>query len=245
MRPRFRGRLGMADAITIGNAILGLVAAVLAPTNPELAARLILVAAMGDGLDGIVARWRGGTAVGESLDALSDIVSFGVAPAMLVVSIATPTGLSPWLSGTGALVVGVAVAGSYFAMVQIRLGLYIVYDSADHSTLGVPASLPAIGIATAVLITVIEAPVILASVVLLSYLMVAEINYPDLLPRDVFLMGVVQGLTVLFPHRFGQAFPYALLVLALAYLILAPRFYWRDQKDGPVTPGERPEGKRS
>ena len=51
----------------------------------EYAAMLIFVAAFFDGIDGRVARLTGSTsAFGEQLDSLSDVVSFGVAPAFLV-----------------------------------------------------------------------------------------------------------------------------------------------------------------
>ncbi|MCF2241948.1 phosphatidylcholine/phosphatidylserine synthase, partial [Halobacterium salinarum] len=45
MQPRFVGRLGVADAVTTANAALGFLAVVTAPSNPRLAARIVLVAA--------------------------------------------------------------------------------------------------------------------------------------------------------------------------------------------------------
>jgi CDP-diacylglycerol--serine O-phosphatidyltransferase len=47
------------------------------------------------------------------------------------------------------------------------------------------------------------------------------------LARDAFIMGTIQGLAVLLPDAAGRTFPYALLTLAIAYLVLGPRFYWR------------------
>lgn len=50
----------------------------------DLSLRLILLAAVADGVDGPLARWLGATsAIGEQLDSLADIVAFGVAPAFL------------------------------------------------------------------------------------------------------------------------------------------------------------------
>lgn len=47
----------------------------------------IFLAALFDGLDGRVARWTGAqSAFGEQFDSLSDMLSFGVAPAMLIYS---------------------------------------------------------------------------------------------------------------------------------------------------------------
>ena len=69
--------------------------------------------------------------------------------------------------------------------------------------------------------------------VLLDTDVVLPVSYPDLLPRDALAMGAVQAAAVLAPTAYSGVFPKALLAWALAYLALAPRFYWR------------PEGKRS
>lgn len=50
----------------------------------DLALRLILLAAVADGVDGVLARQlRATSAMGEQLDSLADIVAFGTAPAFL------------------------------------------------------------------------------------------------------------------------------------------------------------------
>jgi len=87
MQPRFVGRLGAADAVTVANAALGFLATAAALIDVTLAARLILVGAITDALDGIVARRRGSTPAGVYLDSLADVASFGVAPAVLVVAV--------------------------------------------------------------------------------------------------------------------------------------------------------------
>ncbi len=53
-------------------------------TSWDLALRLILLAAIADGVDGMLARrLRATSAMGEQLDSLADIVAFGTAPAFL------------------------------------------------------------------------------------------------------------------------------------------------------------------
>lgn len=53
----------------------------------DLALRLILLAAIADGIDGVLARrLRVSSAMGEQLDSLTDIVAFGTAPAFLFAS---------------------------------------------------------------------------------------------------------------------------------------------------------------
>lgn len=253
MQPRFAGRLGLADAITIANAGVGFLAVVAATVDVRLAARLILLAAVLDGLDGIVARWRGGTPAGQHLDSLADVASFGLAPAMIVYAVAaTGWGVSlPTLSSLDSLAVAaIAVPTLYATMAVARLGMYNAYDTTDHSTEGAPTTLGGTLVAAAVLVGLVPATVLVVGTAVFSYLMVASIDYPDLYPRDAFLMGVVQVLAIVWPNGLSQTFPEALLILALAYLLAGPRFYWRDAGTRLEPAGEapthgQPEGKRS
>lgn len=232
MPPRFVGRLGFADAITVANAMLGLVAVLVAFDDPDLAARLVLLAAMGDGLDGVVARRFGATSVGEYLDSLADVASFGVAPAVVVFAVVR----DGWGLGVGRLslplVVAVGVTAAFLGAVVVRLGFYTVNETRSKFTTGVPSTLAATLLAAALLSGLVGPTVLLAGAGLLSLLMVVRIGYPDLLVRDTALMGTVQGLAVLVPTALGRAFPTALFLLALAYLVLAPRFYWAPAEHG-------------
>ncbi|MFC6754147.1 CDP-alcohol phosphatidyltransferase family protein, partial [Halorubrum tibetense] len=88
---RFVDRLGLADAVTVANAAVGFLAVIAATVDVTLAARLILLAAIADGLDGVVARHRGSTPAGPYLDSLADVASFGVAPALLVAVVVVDT----------------------------------------------------------------------------------------------------------------------------------------------------------
>ncbi|MFI5299627.1 MAG: CDP-alcohol phosphatidyltransferase family protein [Polyangiales bacterium] len=89
--------LALADVITLGNASCGMAAILQClrfladrsanPTNtPSLWAAFVLlpIAMACDVADGSVARWRRKwSAIGADLDSLADVVSFGVAPAVL------------------------------------------------------------------------------------------------------------------------------------------------------------------
>jgi CDP-diacylglycerol--serine O-phosphatidyltransferase len=134
MQPRFVGRLSVADAVTVGNAAIGFLAAV-ATTGVGgvgLAARLILLAAIADALDGILARRYGGSAAGEYLDSLADVASFGVAPALIVASVARET----WsLDGAPvAFGLGIALPVAFVAMAVTRLGLYTPSVESDSTS---------------------------------------------------------------------------------------------------------------
>jgi CDP-diacylglycerol--serine O-phosphatidyltransferase len=83
--------LTLADAFTIANAAAGTLALFVCLQSLdggrvpiEVAFALIPFALACDVLDGRVARWRrAGSAIGADLDSLADVISFGVAPAVL------------------------------------------------------------------------------------------------------------------------------------------------------------------
>ncbi|MFB6112204.1 MAG: protein sorting system archaetidylserine synthase [Halobacteriaceae archaeon] len=222
MYPRFVGRVGPADAVTAVNAALGFGAVAMATVDVGIAARLVLLAAIADGADGILAARYGGTPVGEYLDGLADVASFGVAPAAIVFNLVWA---SP-LSVGSRLGLGVGVPALFVVAAVVRLALYTAFDVEADRTIGVQSTLAGTVLAAAVL-SGVGYLVIGGATALFTYLMVASIPYPDLLARDALAMGVVQALAVLFPEPFGGLFPRLLLAAALAYLLLAPRFYWR------------------
>jgi len=232
MSLRVVGRLGLADAVTVANAALGFLATAAAAADPGVAARLILLAAIADALDGVIARRRGGTPAGPYLDSLADVASFGVAPAALVAAVAAA-------SWDDRLAVGAALAAgaAYVAMAVARLGLYTAYDTDADETEGVQTTLAATVLAAAVLSKgtriVVEVPladpgVLVPLAALLAALMVSEVTYPDLHAQDAVVMGVVQALAVAVPGFWGRVFAFALLFLTAAYILLGPGYYWRD-----------------
>ncbi|WP_440006109.1 protein sorting system archaetidylserine synthase [Halomicrococcus sp. SG-WS-1] len=223
MQPRFVGRLSLADAVTVSNAAVGFLAVVVADANPELAARLVLLAAVADGLDGVLARHVGSSAAGPYLDSLADVASFGVAPATLVVAVVAES----WGLYTPRGAVAVLGAALFVGAAIVRLGLYTAYDTDDDVTEGVPTTLASVVLSAGVLVGVTDPLALVVLAYVLTVLMVSTITYPDLLARDALIMGVVHSLAVLIPDFLGRTFPYALLTLALAYLLLGPHFYWR------------------
>ena len=219
MGPRALRALAPADVITAVNAVIGFVAVVVAFRDPSLAARLILLAAIADALDGIVARKWGGSEVGPYLDSLADVASFGVAPAAMVV-------------GLGGGPLPLALGGAFVGAAVLRLALYTAYDTDQPYTQGVQTTLAATILAAGLLAGV---PPLALSLGLGAFaaLMLAEWAYPDLRVRDALLMGGIQTLAIGVPRAVDALFPTVLLAWALAYLLLAPRYY------------SGPEGKRS
>lgn len=231
MQPRFVGRMSAADAVTVANAALGFAAGAAAAVNPGLSARLILLAAIADGLDGVLARAYGSTQMGEFLDSLADVASFSVAPALLVFAVARLR-WGPFDAPTLAVAAAVGLPALFVAVGVVRLGLYTAYDLGADTTEGVQTTLASTILAAAYLGGITDATVLLGATAAFLYLMVAPVEYPELYARDALVLGFVQILAVVFPGVLDGVFPRALLVAALAYMILGPRFYWRET-EGP------------
>ncbi|MFC5279625.1 protein sorting system archaetidylserine synthase [Halorubrum rubrum] len=230
------GRLGLADAVTVANAAVGFLAVVAATVDAALAARLILLAAIADGLDGVVARHRGSTPAGPYLDSLADVASFGVAPAALVAAIvleADSFAASPFLVAGG-----LGATALFVAMAVARLGLYTAYDSGSRETVGVPTTLAATVLAAAVLAGYAAPVPLVVATAAFAVLMGSTVTYPDLHAQDALVMGFVQAavvvtpvahaLTTALPPWIGEGFAFALLFLSGGYLLLGPHFYWGD-----------------
>ena len=140
--PASRQPLALAPAaLTLGNALAGFWAvAVLAGLGGsaasmdrfELAAALIAAAMVCDALDGFAARaTKTASALGARLDALADAVSFGVAPAMLVLTLGHAAAAAATPAGRRA---ALAVAMIYLAGALLRLARFQVERPGDTST---------------------------------------------------------------------------------------------------------------
>jgi CDP-diacylglycerol--serine O-phosphatidyltransferase len=141
------------------------------------AAVAIIVAGIFDGLDGRVARLTKTTSIfGMEYDSLSDLVSFGVAPALLAYLWALePYGRYGWLA-----------AFLYVATTALRLARFnsLSLEKAPKDFVGLPCPAAAGMIATTVLFSrflgateSVKHISILILVYLLSYLMVSNIRY--------------------------------------------------------------------
>jgi CDP-diacylglycerol--serine O-phosphatidyltransferase len=189
--------------------------------NYVYAAWAILFATIFDGLDGWVARLTNSTTkFGIELDSLSDLVSFGVAPAVLMYKWAlVPFGRIGW-----------AAAFWFMACGALRLARYNVQmgSTESKSFTGMPIPGAASIIATLVLFyhEISDIPpekniLILGLTVLLAFLMVSTLKYHgakeiDFRQRKPFwiLVAFVLGLTIIVMHP-----PISLFLFAMIYLL--------------------------
>ena len=127
-----RGIYLLPTLFTVGNLFCGFSSVVFSSIDRlETAALMILVAAVLDGLDGRIARLTGSTsAFGIEFDSLADIVSFGVAPAMLAFH---------WSLGPGRI--GWSLAFLFVVSAAMRLARFNIKTSASDKRffIGLPA----------------------------------------------------------------------------------------------------------
>jgi len=161
----------LANAITIGNILSGFLSILFTLradyTNAALA---IFAALLFDGLDGRVARFLDNASdFGRELDSLSDVVSFGVAPALLVYSTS--------LSSVGVL--GAAASAGLVVAGAIRLARFNILKGLKYFV-GLP--IPVAGVFLSLLIyteTKIAQKTLTVLVIIIAYLMISKVKYPS------------------------------------------------------------------
>lgn len=156
-----------ANVVTLINIVFGSLS-ILCTINEDyrLAAVFILLAVMMDGMDGRIARRFDATSeLGRELDSLCDLVSFGVAPAVLLYA-------QMLNSGTG--YTGLILPVFYIACGCFRLARFNVLRD-DHYFMGVPITIAGALMAVLSLLAVhLNPTIIMIGMVLLSFLMISK-----------------------------------------------------------------------
>ncbi|MEF3355705.1 CDP-diacylglycerol--serine O-phosphatidyltransferase [Paenibacillus sp. GYB006] len=162
------------NLFTLGNLSLGMIAILLASEGRySLAAIMVVVAMLMDGLDGRIARALNAQSdFGKELDSLSDMISFGAAPAYIMYSVSfqeAPIALA-WI-----------VTCLFPICGALRLARFNVRPGIPGYFTGLP--IPAAGgvLATLSLFSKdISAPFMMIATLLLAYLMISSLKYPNL-----------------------------------------------------------------
>lgn len=162
-----------ANTVTLLNIIFGsLSLAYTLNQIYDIAAILILAAVLMDSLDGRIARKLDiSSQFGKELDSLCDLVSFGVAPSLLVYSQV----LNPY-----AYSLGMIAAVLYIACGAYRLARFNVLNMSD-SFMGIPITLAGAIVAVLSFFSAsMPATIILLVLVFLAFMMVSKIKVPKL-----------------------------------------------------------------
>lgn len=181
-------RLSIADTLTLGNATCGFMAVYFTTTGvliPHLtgsedggmarhsaatAVMLMLLASVFDLFDGLVARKLRSSAMGAELDNLSDLISFGLAPAYFVVT---------WgmVASDAHQRVSVVAAVVVLLAVVLRLARFSAVPMRDGMFQGMPGPFGALTVVSIVLLELPFVPTLLA-IIGVAWLMVSRVEYP-------------------------------------------------------------------
>jgi CDP-diacylglycerol--serine O-phosphatidyltransferase len=209
---------------TVGNLFLGIIAIILAfnsgadNKNAELAAIMVIVAMLLDGLDGRVARaLNAQSEFGKELDSLSDVISFGVAPAFIMYVVAFQTLEASALAWIVTAIFPICGA--------LRLARFNVVTGMPGYFIGLP--IPAAGSVLSTLALFhneIPIPVLLVCTVILSGLMVSTVKYPNFkkvgLPKTALwltpvIVAAAVTLAVIYPGMLSKLIFIPLVLYAL------------------------------
>ncbi len=184
----------------------------------EYASWLIVLALIFDGLDGRVARMTKTTSkFGLEFDSLADIVSFGVAPAMLLYQ----------YCGVDYGRFGMVVSGLYVVFGAIRLARFNVMTSDVEPSVFIGVPIPTAAVFISILVLLYEKysfevhiPLLLA-MLFVAVLMVSNIRYPSFKKIDLekanfikVLVGLVISASLIFIYPVES-----LAILISVYLI--------------------------
>ena len=207
---------------------------IIASTSGEYqkAAWFIMLAAIFDGLDGKVARLTGtASKFGVELDSLADVISFGVAPGVLLYEWALrPFGKLGWLA-----------AFLYVICGALRLARFNVQVATVEARrfVGMPIPAAACIVATCVLVFyelggtgTIKMVSMVFLVFLLAFLMVSNVKYlslkdPDLFKRQPFIMLVLAIILLIVIVAKPEVM---LFLIGMAYLVSGPASYFWDKR---------------
>lgn len=225
----------LPSILTIGNLFLGIVAMILSIQGEwRYGAIMVIIGMFLDGLDGRVARMLNAQSeFGKELDSLSDIISFGVAPALIMyTSILHTYGIAGWL-----------ITAIFPICGAIRLARFNVHPGIPGYFIGLPITAAGGVLATMSLYSdmVSSSLFMVIGMMFLAFLMVSQIKYPNFkkagIPKSAYWIGplliiVLGWIAVQYP----DAFPKVIFIpLALYAFYGVKRSVTRRRQDGEET----------
>ena len=215
------------DLFSLANAFFGSIAVITVLAHDiSLGARLIILAAMADGLDGWAARKKGTSEFGKNLDSLADVISFGVVPAILVfqVNTAFPTFI-------GGLFASIIVICGILRLARFNI---LGEEISEKMFIGLPIPASAMLIVSLYLASPELAGKTIGLVALiLALLMISSVKYPKYTGHKfripVIIMGLMGLVIVINPNVFMRIFTKLFLAVAFCYVILGPIIFRKQE----------------
>ncbi len=185
MNIKIQNLIGIPDLVTIGNLICGFLSIVMTLNHDfHLAAVFMIFSLIFDCADGYVARQIGRVdefGFGKNIDSLSDVVSFGVAPAVFLYSLGHMQ--APYIDV-------LTIIASLFILVcgVLRLTRYNILSDEVEGFVGFPIPGIAIIMASFYMTNLFNIYVAIILAILISILMISDIRYKKM--DDMILLGI-------------------------------------------------------
>lgn len=231
--------MALADLISLLNASFGFLAIIMVTQGDlALAAKFILIAVIFDSLDGWVARKRKRVdriGFGKNIDSLSDVISFGVAPGMLLYAASTSY-VIPYINILVSLLIvlcGILRLSRF--NVLANSGTYLGGDK----FVGLPIPSTALILGSFYLSGMFNIGLALIIMAVVSVLMISTVEYPKIRNTTLLLAGSMLIILACLPQNILSVIanlPAKLLFLfTLIYLITVPfmDLYAKLRRSGP------------
>ncbi|GED72511.1 CDP-diacylglycerol--serine O-phosphatidyltransferase [Brevibacillus reuszeri] len=209
----------LPNILTVSNLFLGVLAIILAFQGDQYvdyAAITVIIGMLADGLDGRVARMLNAQSeFGKELDSLSDVITFGVAPAFIMYVVV--------LQDFNLL--GIFITAIFPICGALRLARFNVQAGVPGYFIGLPITAAGGVLATLALYHQVFNPVLLAvSMLLLAFLMVSKVKYPNFkkvgIPKSAYwITPIIIAIVVVVAIKYPQQFP-KIVFLPLAFYAL-------------------------
>lgn len=214
--------LRLPDLITILNILFGF-ASILFVLNGDAKSAIILIlaAALADGVDGAVARRVEFGVFGEHLDSFADIISFGVAPAIIFCAVIGGVGIVENISEEEFLVHTAlisAVAAAYLICGTLRLVRFSILDVPEFRGLPITAA----GTFAVLLLYLTNSQYLVSCIfVVLSALMISNVTYPKVRSTTILIPLAIVFVLAIAGHLSGcyNWFALVLFILVGIYVI--------------------------
>lgn len=230
----YRRRYVLPNLITIANLFCGFISIIYSMSNrPEKAVLAIILGIILDGLDGRVARKLNATSrFGLEMDSFADLVTFGMAPAILAYS----TCFLPDADEFGVMIVFI-----YAVSAALRLARFNISEENLVSFLGLPSPAAAATIVSFVFATIKleyrDIVFVCMSILmpLVSFLMISNLRFISIKKLkfsrmrtvSVFILALCIGLLWYVPKL-------TFLVISVGYCLSGPIIKWLEWRAKPV-----------
>ncbi|WP_455645821.1 CDP-diacylglycerol--serine O-phosphatidyltransferase [Methanosphaera sp.] len=208
----------IADVASMANAVCGLLAIfAIFMGKSVLCAQLLLLAVIFDSIDGTLARKFNNnnpmnTIFGENIDSLADVISFGVAPAVILYT----------LSGSYWIVVPCIIVLLCGVLRLTRYNTMLVDQVGPTKTfIGLPIPVTSFLLSGLLLSSITNSLLISILIIIVSILMVSEVPYPKIKDMNIIAICGVLCILCIIPGINNVLYnipSYLLVVLTILYI---------------------------